>query len=278
MSSWSNEIYQYIAGIIDAEGTITMMKNKKGIRNHHLMVCTCDDVIVPYLCKLFHKQIRNKKISGSAKNNGLKFRLVGSQLREFLPKIIPYLFIKQPQAKLVLNALNIKSGKNTIYTNNENKLWNDLYKNVILLNKRGNKFDNSRFYNNLRTEFTWPWIAGMIDGDGCIRLEKRYKLIKPSIKISLSNKAAIEFIAKNIGCTILNAGKKIGNKKKMYAVRMMTCKIAKFGPLIVKYLKLKDKEMKIVIKIVNIRLNENCNSLITRLKVSNLINKFNNLK
>lgn len=253
MTNFDNEVYQYIAGIIDAEGTISMTLTSRNTRFHYLKIVTCDNIIVPYLCKLFKKEIRIKKPSGQAKSNGFRIRLVGSELRDFLPNVIPYLFIKKQQAECTLRALNIKCGKNEPYTNNESELWYNLYCKVSAINKRGNKHDVSKFYKNVYSNFTWPWLAGVIDGDGCIMLEKRNNTLKPSIKISLSNKKAIEYIAKNIGCNMIKSGRKAGNRRSMFAVRMLSNKMMEIGPKIINHLILKKKKLEIAMKIVNIR-------------------------
>lgn len=266
-----------MAGIIDAEGTISMTISSRNTRQHYLKICTCDKIIIPFLCKLLNKKLRIKKPSGQAKSNGFHVRLVGSELRNFLPNIIPYLFIKKLQAEYTLQALNIKCGKNEPYTKSESELWYNLYCKVSAINKRSNKYDVSKFYKNVSSNFTWPWLAGIIDGDGCIMLEKRGHTIKPSIKISLSNKKAIEYIAKNIDCSILKSGRKVGNRRPMFAVRMLTNKINEIGPKVIDYLMLKKNKLMIAMEIINIRMSADYELKNNQNEIKNCFAKFESI-
>jgi hypothetical protein len=245
---------QWLCGVIDAEGSFILTYAKAERKRHcckirrcYLKILTTDSIIIPKVCEILkcHYQPRPSKLS---------VRITGSQLRLLLPKLIPYLYTKQPQAKLALAALNIKNGQNSFYSEAESQLWHSYYKKVRQLNQVGKKAIND--VEPREHIFSWPWLAGMTDGDGTI-INGRFGLgghsIKPIYKISLAHLLTIDYLGGQLGVGSLRSGGGKGNKRPLRAIRLMADKQREILPKIIPYLQLKREQAEIALKIAMLR-------------------------
>ena len=245
---------QWLCGVIDAEGSfiLTYAKAERKrryckIRRCYLKILTTDNIIIPKICEILkcHHQPHPSKLS---------IRITGNQLRLLLPRLIPHLYTKQPQAKLVLAALNIKNGQNSFYSKTESQLWHSYYKKIRQLNAVGKKAINDI---ELREHiFSWPWLAGMTDGDGTI-INGRFGLggraLKPIYKISLAHLLTISYLGEQLGVGSLRAGGGKGNKRPVRSIRLMAEKQREILPKIIPYLQLKREQAEIALEIATLR-------------------------
>ena len=105
--------YQYIAGFIDGEGHISLIRRiKKGRDEINYMPCfmvcnTHKEVLKMIREKIGGRWVESINISSYSGRDKL-YRIIISKaeaLNEVLPKIIPYLIIKRENAELVLRFI-----------------------------------------------------------------------------------------------------------------------------------------------------------------------------
>lgn len=273
---------QWIAGIIDAEGSIGLYYKKKKIngyvvksRSAKLTISTCDHIIIPEISRILNK----KYFSEKRNKNKMKYviSLTGNQVRCLLSSLVKFLYIKQPHALLCLKALYIKNSKNEFYTEAESNTWENYRKELKILNERGK---NATIDDKKRLHiFTWPWLAGLIDGDGSVTLSEfgpRHKpTIKPIIKISLAHLKTITYLCKKFNRTELKGGKTKGNRRLTKTIRFMSTDIYNLSPKIIPHLKLKKKLVELAYQIVSLRreVTNKTNPIVTE-----LINEFKKSK
>jgi len=268
---------QWIAGVIDAEGSIEMSTQRAKrmsyiviIRRHRIRISTTDNIIIPKIAKLLNRNF--------ADNNYRKTITINSnQCKKLLIKLLPYLYIKQPQAKLLLKAMSIKDGKNTPYTIKENNQWAYICDKVQKLNMRGKYAPIDNYQRN--HTFSWPWLAGLIDGDGTITNSefgpRNCCTIKPIVKISLTNLKTIEYLSKQLNIKSLPSGGGKGNKRITRAIRLMSNNIYNIIPNILPFLTLKKERALLAFEIVRLRreIPNGQNNHKNIVKVKELINK-----
>lgn len=250
MFNSEDEFYQWMAGIVDSEGSFNLKylkqkRNSKTIYSRQASLCikTCDDHIVPTISKWTNKQFSDNDYSKC-------IRFVGGDLKKLIPKITKYLFTKQPHADLCFKSLLIKNGECTAYTNEQKNEWNNLYNKMKKINQRGIKADEDNLPRS--SKFTWPWLAGFIDGDGTIVLSK-HGSSKIIVKISLAHPKTINYIGEVLDINPIVSSKQKGNKRKCTCIRMMPSNVLKYGNFILPYLVLKQHKMKLAIELSEIR-------------------------
>lgn len=141
--------YSYLAGLIDADGSISICSHGK-LRQFisSVYLYSCNFLPIKILTDNFGGSFRLKK-TGAARNNPnwrgcYEWRLIKKKADEFIEKLLPYLRIKKRQAKLVMKLRCLKN-KHTAAFRRWNKSANDeilrnclIIKNkCIKLNKRG---------------------------------------------------------------------------------------------------------------------------------------------
>lgn len=149
------EKWIWLAGIIDAEGCLTLKKIKRPTNLNRIGYQPTLDI--DSTTPLFLQQIKsafnnNGSISNGHKQKGNRkptfhLNLSSNALRKFLPKIKPFLILKRHQVELVLEVLNIlkdnhtKAGKyKEKYKDDVNRNFmrlEEIYKEIGKLNKRG---------------------------------------------------------------------------------------------------------------------------------------------
>ena len=139
VSKWA-----YLACAIDTEGTVTISKHK--VRNKvqgfmpKIVIANTNVQWLRFLLTEFNLQGSiNKLITYPKHKQGYILQL--SNLRKLIPKIEPYIKIKQKQLKLVKELLKINKIRAGIRAlNNPQKTFNEcelIYLKIKQLNKRG---------------------------------------------------------------------------------------------------------------------------------------------
>ena len=213
-----------------------------------MRIKTLDKLIVPKIRVLLGKPV-------STEQHLLDIKIASGELRALLPLLIPHLYTKQPQARYVLEALNIKSGQNTVYTEEESRHWHVCFEKVSALNRRGKRaiIDLEPRDHN----FSWPWFAGMIDGDGSILNayfgQRKCRTLKPILKVSLTHILTIDYLRTQLGVGSLCGGGGKGNKRPVKTIRLMAEKQHEILPQIIPHLVLKREQAELALQIVQLR-------------------------
>jgi hypothetical protein len=139
----SKEEAAYVAGFIDGEGSIYMVKERRpencsGFRyGTGLVVSQC------HLGSLeaIRSMTRNGRIISEKKRMShhkdiWKLSWTPNQMRHILPQLLPYLIVKHRQAVLALQMLSLVEGTNN-YGKNNTKEQHEIYEQIRALNKRG---------------------------------------------------------------------------------------------------------------------------------------------
>lgn len=137
----------YIAGIIDGEGYIGLLRVKKGnkskwqsLREFKFVPCIkvvmTNKEIIEWLRNSFGGtiEIRTKNTAKNAKVS-YGWTLRKAHTIKFLKLIYPYLMIKRKQAEVLFRFPRIKAG--TIITDEVYQKRIELYEEIKILNKRG---------------------------------------------------------------------------------------------------------------------------------------------
>lgn len=135
----------YVAGFIDGEGTIGIIRETRkealaGFRyTAYFSVCSTDMNVLEAIRSMMGNgriiSTHHKKAKPHHKDV-FKLTLSPNQIRDVVPKILPYLIIKREQALLVLEFLDIKQGTNN-YTNNNMEKQHSFWQKARFLNQRG---------------------------------------------------------------------------------------------------------------------------------------------
>lgn len=251
----------WLAGIVDAEGSIDLSRKrcKRGkytvtVRIARMRIKTCDMVVVPRIAAWFNVMVSKHAPINTLHSESSTVTIAGRRLREFLPIIIPHLYIKQPQAKIALDALNIKAGKATPYSLAESIAWDELYNKMRELNSDGRQapIDNQPRDH----QFSWAWLAGLVDGDGSITVGRfgiGGRTRKPVLKISLTHRPTIKYLASVLGRAELKSGGGVGNKRLTTSIRLMSNDLLRILPEIVPYLAIKGRHAELALQIARLR-------------------------
>ncbi|MCK5605455.1 hypothetical protein KAR91_26420 [Candidatus Pacearchaeota archaeon] len=259
----------WLAGIIDAEGSIRVARGKcvdnrkKGrYKNKYeriIRIASCDNTIIPEVSNLLSLKYTTLNRVTAAGNKIYHILLSDTKLIEtILSKIIPYIYIKQPHAKLLLKSLKIKKG--TYYTDKEIEEYDNIIRQVAQLNERGvGAYIDDQPRKHV---FSYAWLAGLIDGDGCISIGKwkfknkdggsRY-VDKPYMKISLSHQNTIRYLSDKLHTGILKSGKQGQYRRSTRAVRLLSEKLYFILPKLIPHLRLKKRNAELAFEIIKIR-------------------------
>lgn len=139
----------YLAGLIDGEGYIGIVKVKKGNKKQWfsnrefifhpiLKVAMTDENIIRWLKDSYGGTFEVRKSHHNAKES-YGWQLRKSQTRDFISKIYPYLRVKKRQAEIILRFPKHIAGypiPDDVYHKRI-----ELYDSMRILNKRGNVRD-----------------------------------------------------------------------------------------------------------------------------------------
>lgn len=145
--SYVNEelLYAYMAGFVDADGSIsisTVAKRKRYIPK--ITVCNCDQRVVELFSNKFGGKVRKRTWKNKNWRPNYEWTLTCKKASSVIEKLFPYLQIKKRQAKLVLKAVEIKSQSSSALARWHPDKWAELQTQLALLkteckslNKRG---------------------------------------------------------------------------------------------------------------------------------------------
>lgn len=169
--------YSYIAGLIDAEGCLQI--NTKKRQNSHRLKYSCiitigmrDKGPLDYVASVFPKKIYESVIKGKP---FYTIRFLNTQSREVLSKVLPFLLVKREQAEIMLKVFEIKDNLPPKVTHPMTEIYDKFKNSISELKKK-----NQKNYTDLpKINFSeipdddYSYIAGLIDGDGCINKHTR---------------------------------------------------------------------------------------------------------
>jgi hypothetical protein len=181
----------YIAGIVDGEGSIII--NKHDGRNNdftlHIRIFNSNLEVLCYIRNI--TKLGNITTKSKIKNHKIMYIYESRryEYKKFLTPILPYLVIKKRQAELMLQYLTLrKAHKYYPLTDNEIEIRENIFKEAILLNERGYIYleEVERFpklIGSLRnlTKNNYAYLAALVDGEGTLTINKRDKYYSPHI-------------------------------------------------------------------------------------------------
>jgi len=171
---------EYIAGFLDADGTIGVSKTKcsttrTGVRySLRLSLSNTSKEVLELIQNTLPKgriiKLELKKPRKWKTNWQLGFS--GLNAKEVLHKLMPYLVIKHPQAELALKFQDLLS--TTPYTWVNNPLTKDAWEHREYYYQEIKRLKKSKKMKTSPSSPSLPYIAGFFDGDGCVMICRRH--------------------------------------------------------------------------------------------------------
>jgi hypothetical protein len=270
----------YISGIVDGEGTISITKYNN-INNSYR-----PDVLIPNTNLNLLKYIRDISKIGyiyerpKQKDNWkicYIYRLRKHEYKKFLIPILPYLIIKKRQAELVLQYVSLRKGhKYYPLTIEEIEVRENIYDEIKPLNERGQKYLHEvekfpKLNSNLKelTKGSCAYLAAIIDSEGCIFINKnRDGYYKPHINIRNTNIDLIHYIQilTNIGFITNETSETIHKNSYLWNlyVHQMKDFLIKTKP----YLKIKNQQCDLLLEYFQLKGERRINELTNQEKIT----------
>lgn len=242
----------YIAGIIDSDGCIELLKTKSGVRKGRVNIRTCDSYIVPTISHWL-----GYKMNKRGKVNSLE--LSSKKSYDLLKEIYGYLFTKKLRAEYLMGAYEIHNGIPKSYTDIESDKWDTYYNKIRSCNSLG----ADENFAPKECNYHPAWLAGFIDGDGSIVTntynrkgkngEKR-PIYKPVVKISCTHNPTMFHISRIFGTNMTECIRKNRkNEKTIYTIMLFSGKIIEHMPVITPFLIFKKELASLAISICKLR-------------------------
>lgn len=249
----NEEDYAYIAGFIEAEGSLLISKLKREDNRYRycptISVGVKEREVLDYISKVFPTNIKTTK---DAKNETVFYiRYSANQTKDILNKIYKYLTFKKPQADILLKVSEIKEKNTKLYSINKTSI---LFEELMLENR---KF-NSRCHelhaeeelknieiNTEPTNLNLAYIAGLVDGDGSFGIyfydDNSCKRTQSVFSVGMNNIGGIKMIQKYFGGNI-------NKQKKAFKITFVNGKCLQFSKKILQFLKCKKTQAALCIE------------------------------
>ena len=105
-------------------------------------------------------------------------------------------------------------------------------------------------------ETIYAYLAGIIDGEGCISIRKckqgKYIYFKPMIEVSMTHRPTIEFVAKTFGNSVWYEVRAIYRHKKIYKWRATGTNVIPILKNILPYLITKREQAIVALEMANL--------------------------
>jgi hypothetical protein len=270
----------YIAGIVDGEGSILI--NKRNDANNHYSV----KVEIPNTNLDLLRYIRNiTKLGDIIKESRRKinckivyvYNVKSYEYKKFLIPILPYLVIKKRQAELMLQYISLRKANKEYPLNDEEiEIKENIYEEIKPLNKTGQTYLHEvekfpKLQGNLKelTEGNYAYLAALVDGEGSLYIEKFYnKYYKPYIEIANTNVNLIHYIQMltNIGSIYNRITNSIHKNRYRWFpyIHQMKDFLIKVRP----YLKIKYQQCDLLLEYFQLKGERNINQLTNQEKIT----------
>jgi hypothetical protein len=178
---------------------------------------------------------------------------------------IPYKKWSEEETQLLKLLLKTKSLSelSQIFKRSKGAIASKIYQ-LGLATYHYNELRNSTNINTNLPEWFKGYIAGLVDGEGTVSIEKvnrkdrKYGQYKPIVKISNTCREALDTIAKYVGgfrYTIKEGRTTHNSKKPIYDIQLVRCKdVEVFLEMILPYLIIKRKHAELVLQFCKSRL------------------------
>lgn len=205
----NKETYAYIAGLIDGDGSITIVnrnykyKENKG-KSYRIKICiyNCNTKLATNLKETFGGKTRSNHINKKHPKwrNCQEYSIQDNKAIDLIINIQPFLIVKGEQAHLALEAADIKNKYSAVAKRWQPQLkiecdekLSQLKEQINLLNVRGSgKIVKPIDVGNI--PFNIHYLSGFCDADGSIFISKMTKEVVAKITFANTNKNIIDWI------------------------------------------------------------------------------------
>lgn len=202
MLNREDENMAYIAGLLDGDGSFSMIREK---RSHGYSYYPCIQIsnVFEGMISFFHETFGGCKKLKSLQSHGKRVQFVWNvrgmeSCKKVLERVIPYLVLKKKQAKILLDSV-----KNPLIDEVDDIRLKIQSLNNGCLVSSGSVVKQA--YKNTEDRLFWAYFAGILDTEGSFSVRKNkpshgcinYKY-NPIIQLSMASFEAMNFIRKNI--------------------------------------------------------------------------------
>jgi intein/homing endonuclease len=288
----NEEIYAYLAGFLDADGSITIVnRNIKGKpTRYRVQICVynCNILIINKLKHLFGGKIRSNNVNSSYSKwrNCFVYSLSDSQAINVIKNIYPYLIIKKRQADIALQIAEVRSEANPAERRWNKEIANKINDSMLRLKAEINKLNirgTEKIFSKIDVSsipYNKHYLAGFCDADGSIMITKMGKGVAARITFTNTDKNILEWIRFHKGGANIETRNHGNDKWNLgYSLRFYPKTTYLLAQELYPHLILKKRQAKLVLTLGkirklyssvelqnNIKLNERCHSLNEKLK------------
>jgi len=237
----------YIAGFMDAEGSICI--NKVKTYYYYLRVCITNTnlPVMDYIRKIVGEKILTYYYRGQVSNLVIYSR----NAKLFLEKLLPYLHVKRPQAELALEFQSKMCQEKLTIPKREQENYK-----IQITNLNRNGRTKEGLGSVPMGKISLPYIAGFFDGEGCVcilkvmekylaRVRTRYIL---RIYISNTNLPILKNIQRLLGGYISERPNPPKNHLQVYSLTLNCNKAKEFLEKVLPYLIVKKEQAVLAIE------------------------------
>jgi len=278
--------WAWLAGLVDSEGYIGLDKVEAPTNYGYcflprLVIDSTSRLIIETLKRNFDAYITERKPKCLRHKTAFYYTLTPRKgLRTVLTNILNYLIVKKEQSKLMIKSIDILANNKHLrssthkqkYLNNCIEL-NEIYLKIKSLNHRGisksishNQDEEivllkkeTKLINFTSNNSKWVWLAGLVDGDGCVCLGKNKVSRKsgyvfcPSLTIWNTNRALLLEVQKTFGGKIYIHYRKNPNWKTIFDYQLYQREALRYALTnLVSYLVIKRTQAKLLIEALNL--------------------------
>ena len=216
----------YIASLIDGEGCFY---TKKGYLRYRLTITNTNIQCLQRIKTIIGTGYidRTKNYSPENHNDCYRLHFTARQTILFLQEIYPYLIIKKAKAKEAILLINTRSGRKI----------------------NGIVIQEIKFFDNIKLsdEEKYAYLAGLIDGEGCITIGAKYK--DSRVNIANTNLECLLTMQQwfQLG-NIVMGKKRPSNCKKIFALNYGATAMRFLLPKIIPFMIIKKEKAEMALK------------------------------
>jgi hypothetical protein len=272
----------FIAGIVDGEGTISISKRTYRDTDYStsVVISNTNLDLLKYVRNI--TKLGNLRVSRNSRENYKKqyeLMLRRYEYKKFLIPILSYLVIKTRQAELVLQYISLrKASRGHSLTDEEIEIRENIYREIKSLNRKGQTYLEEvekfpKLQGNLKelTKGNYAYLAALVDGEGCFNIIKQ-KYINYSyelqVYISNTNIKLIHYIQMLTYVGYVTCKIRSSNLKNMYVWNLYVYQMKDFLIKTKPYLKIKNKQCDLLLEYFQVKGDRRINELTKQEKIT----------